>query len=109
MVVREKILTMNNLRKISICIAEWCSTCKNSGEIYGSLSSPLCLCIKFMVLGVLFVRHHVVVPKQVVDLLACWKGFLVVIILQKCRYMGCYPTMYYVDYLVNRFNVLLKG
>ena len=41
MAVREKILTMDNLRKISICIAEGCSTCKNSGEIYGSLSSPL--------------------------------------------------------------------
>ena len=37
------------------------------------------------------------------------EGVLVVIILQKCRYMGCYPTLYYVDYLENRFNVLLKG
>ena len=57
----EKNLTMDNLRKCSICIVDWCCMCKNSGDWgdYRLSTTLLCLCDWYMVYGVLSVWDSV--------------------------------------------------
>ena len=69
-----KILTMENLRKRRVIILDWCCMCKSSGEsVYHLfLHCPLACELRTMVL-VMFGKTWVM-PRDVVDLLCCWKG-----------------------------------
>jgi hypothetical protein len=68
-----KILTLDNLRKRGIIVADWCCICK-SGE---SVNYLLLHCEVAQALwNVLFTLFYVtwVMQGRVADLLACWKG-----------------------------------
>ena len=68
------ILTIDNLRKWTILILDWCCMCKRNGESVDHLliHCPLAFdlwCMVFTLFGI-----HWVMLKTVVELLACWKG-----------------------------------
>ena len=70
------ILTIDNLRKWQILILDWCCMCKRNGE---SVDHLLIHCpIAFDLWSMVFTLFgiHWVMPKTVVDLLACWQGKL---------------------------------
>ena len=70
------ILTIDNLRKRQILILDWCCMCKRNGE---SVDHLLIHCpIAFDLWSMVFTLFgiHWVMPKTVVDLLACWQGKL---------------------------------
>jgi hypothetical protein len=69
-----KILTTENLRKRRVTILDWCCMCKSSGESVNHLlvDCPVAWELWSMVL-VIFGKNWVM-PRDVVDLLSCWKG-----------------------------------
>uniref|UniRef100_A0A2N9HAP6 Reverse transcriptase zinc-binding domain-containing protein n=1 Tax=Fagus sylvatica TaxID=28930 RepID=A0A2N9HAP6_FAGSY len=68
-----KILTTENLRKRRVTILDWCCMCKSSGESVNHLlvHCPVAWELWSMVL-VIFGKNWVM-PRDVVDLLSCWK------------------------------------
>jgi hypothetical protein len=69
-----KILTTENLKKRRVTILDWCCMCKSSGESVNHLlvHCPVAWELWSMVL-VIFGKNWVM-PRDVVDLLSCWKG-----------------------------------
>jgi hypothetical protein len=65
---------MDNLRKRHVIVVDWCCMCKKSGEsvdhllLHCEMANALWNTI-FSLVGLLWVM-----PSQVVDLFACWKG-----------------------------------
>lgn len=68
-----KILTIDNLRKCSFIITDWCYMCKRNGE---SMDHSVLHCEVARVLwNESFGRSRISwVPLRVVDVLACWSG-----------------------------------
>ena len=68
----DRILTMQNLRRRHVLVLDWCYMCKASGEstdhllLHCPIASDLWSCI-FTLFGLQWVM-----PKGVLDLLACW-------------------------------------
>ena len=68
------VLTIDNLRRWWILILDWCCMCKRNGESVDHLliHSPIAFDLKSMVFTLFGI--HWVMPKTVVELLACWQG-----------------------------------
>ena len=68
------ILTIDNLRKRRILILDWCHMCKRNGESVDHLliHCPIAFDLKSMVFTLFGI--HWVMPKTVMELLACWQG-----------------------------------
>ena len=69
-----KILTIDNLRKRKVRIIDWCYMCKCNGESIDHLllHCPIASDLWSMILVLFGVSW--VMPKSVVELLACWQG-----------------------------------
>ena len=69
-----KILTIDNLRLRKIRITDWCYICKCNGESVDHLllHCSIALDLWSMILGLFGVQW--VMPKSVLELLACWLG-----------------------------------
>ena len=67
------ILTIDNLRKWTILILDWCCMCKRNGESVDHLliHCPIAFDLWSMVFTLFGIRC--VMPKIVVELLACWQ------------------------------------
>ncbi|XP_042977702.1 uncharacterized protein LOC122308443 isoform X1 [Carya illinoinensis] len=67
-----KILTIDNLRKCVMIVMEWCFMCKKNGESIDNLF--LCCEVAREFLGGILCRAGLswVMPKRVVEVLACW-------------------------------------
>ena len=70
-----KCLTIDNIRKKKAWILDWCYMCKCNGESVDHLflHCPVAMDLWSMVLGLFGVSW--VMPKSVVELLACWQGW----------------------------------
>ena len=86
-----KILTMDNLRKQGLCVVDWCSMCKRSGESADHLVLHCCFAydIWSMVFGMFGLAWAM--PQECSDLprvldREVWPS-------SKCSYLGCYTIM----------------
>jgi hypothetical protein len=73
MTALEKILTLDNLGKRGVIVFGWCYMCKRSKKPIDHL---LFHCEAAHLWSALFTLFDVtwVMPKRVIDLLACWRG-----------------------------------
>ena len=70
------ILTIDNLRKQQILILDWCCMCKRNGESIDHLLIHCSIAFDLWSMVLTLFGIHWVMPKTVVDLLACWQGKL---------------------------------
>ena len=68
------ILTINNLRKRQILILDWCCMCKRNGELVDHLLIHCSIAFDLWSMVFTLFGIHWVMPKTVVELLACWQG-----------------------------------
>ena len=69
-----KILTIDNLRLLKIWILDWCFMCKSNGELVDHLLIHCSIAMELWAMVFSLFGIHWVMPKMVVDLLACWQG-----------------------------------
>ena len=74
-----KILIIDNLRKIKVRIIDWCYMCKCNGESIDYLLLHCLIASDLWSMILVLFGVSWVMPKSVVELLACWQGCLVVI------------------------------
>jgi len=74
-----KILTLDNLRKRRIIVVDWCCMCKKSGETVNHLllHCEVASALRYSIFGLFGLVW--VMPCLVKDLLACWRGNLVIL------------------------------
>jgi hypothetical protein len=72
--ILRKILTMDNLRNRGIIVVDWCCMCKQHGESVNHLllHCEVARALWSMVFSIFAVTW--VMPRAVVELLACWRG-----------------------------------
>ena len=71
-----RVLTANNLRRWKIILMSWCCMCKVDGKSVNHLFLHYTIAqgLWFMVFSLFGI--HWVIPRRVMDLLACWQGRL---------------------------------
>jgi hypothetical protein len=67
-----KILTLDNLRKCHIIVIDWCCMCKKSGKLLDHLFLHCDVARELWIMVFQMFGIEWVMPKRVVDLLACW-------------------------------------
>ena len=92
----EKNLTMDKVRKCSICIVDWYCMCKNSGET----TDPLLLYCAYAtdIWSMLFCLFGIqwIMPEKTMNLLAYWRRFWETLL---CWCMEGHSSLCYVHYL----------
>ena len=68
------ILTIDNLRLLKIQILDWCFMCKSNRELVNHLLIHCSIATELWAMVFSLFGIHWVMPKMVVDLLACWQG-----------------------------------
>jgi hypothetical protein len=69
-----KILTTENLRKRNIILVSWCCLCKSNGETVDHLLLHCSFTKEVWDMVFVLFGVHWVMPRKLVDLLACWQG-----------------------------------
>lgn len=69
-----KILNIDNLQGRNITVIEWCCKCKNNGEPVDHLPLNFDIARELWSLTLVLFGVQYIMPKWVIDLLACWKG-----------------------------------
>ena len=70
----ENILTIDNIRKRQILILDWCCMCKRNGKSVDHLLIHCSIAFDLWSMVFTLIGIHWVMPKTVVELLACWQG-----------------------------------
>ena len=69
-----KCLTIDNLRKRKVCILDWCYMCKYDSETIDHLLLHYLVAMDLWAMDFGLFGVCWVMPKSIVELLACWQG-----------------------------------
>jgi hypothetical protein len=71
-----KIMTLDKLKKRNVIMVDWCCMCKRSGESIDHLLLHCEVARELWTLIFLLFEVEWIMPKRVIELLACWRGLL---------------------------------